>query len=200
VDKEFFNAVILLTLITDPLGNIPLFIDAMSRVDAKRKNLVIVRECLIAFAILAVTMLSGREILNFLGLTDETLEAAGGVILLLIAINMIFPGSGAKLGGGNAEGEPLIVPIAVPLISGPSAMAAAMLVAAKDPSRMPAWLGALAICMVFSAISLKVCTLLKKMLGEQFLIAVERLMGLVLTAVSIDMLLKGVGAYLSRIL
>lgn len=199
MDREFFNALILLVLITDPLGNIPLFISAMARVDEKRKNRVIIRECLIAFAILALAMLSGREILGFLGLSGDTLEAAGGVILLLIAINMIFPGSGAKLGEGGTTGEPLIVPIAVPLISGPSAMAAAMLVAAKDPSRMLEWIGALLICVTLSAISLKACAFLKRVLGDQFLVAVERLMGLVLTAVSIDMLLKGVGAYMARL-
>jgi MarC family membrane protein len=199
MNQGFIHALILLILITDPLGNIPLFISALERVPAGRRGRVILRECLIAYGILLVAMLAGRSILGILGLTDDTLKAAGGVILLLIAINMIFPGSGARLGAGPTEGEPLIVPIAVPLISGPSAMAAAMLIAAEDPSRMLEWILALTICIAVTALSLAASAKLKAILGEQILIAVERLMGLVLTAVSIDMIMKGAAAYIKRL-
>lgn len=196
--KSFFHALILLVLITDPLGNIPLFIAALGRVAPERQAKVIWRESLIAFLILAAAMLAGRGIMAFLGLSDESIKAAGGVILFLIAINMIFPGSGARLGEGPTEGEPFIVPIAVPLISGPSAMAMAMVIAANDPSRMLEWLAALAICIGVTVAVLFASGRIKKLLGEQGLVAIERLMGLVLTAVAIDMMLNGAADYIKK--
>lgn len=198
--NAFFHALILLVLITDPLGNIPLFIVALDRVAPERRSRVIWRESLIAFLILAAAMLAGRGIMAFLGLSDESIKAAGGVILFLIAINMVFPGSGARLGEGPSQGEPFIVPIAVPLISGPSAMAMAMVIAAGDPSRMLEWLAALVICIGVTVLVLFASGRIKKLLGEQGLVAIERLMGLVLTAVAIDMMLNGAAAYLAKFL
>jgi small neutral amino acid transporter SnatA (MarC family) len=156
---------------------------------------VILRECAFAFGILLLAMVGGRGALGVLGIGDASLKAAGGVILLLIAINMIFPMAGARMGEGPTEGEPLIVPIAVPLIAGPSAIATAMLVAADDPTMMPMWIGALAISMALTLASLFLSSTFKRLLGVQFLSAIERLMGLVLTAVSVDMIMGGAGAY-----
>ncbi len=193
----FVNALVLLILITDPLGNIPLFINALERVSPQRMTRVIIRECAIAFIVLLGAMVAGKPILAVLGLSDDTIQAAGGVLLFFIAIEMIFPGSGAKIKSTPEAGEPLIVPIAVPLVAGPSALAAAMLVAAKDPARMPVWIGALAITILVTMLSLFMATRVKKLVGVPVLSAIERLMGLVLTAVSIDMVLKGVSAYFS---
>lgn len=196
VDGTFLHATVILILVTDPLGNIPLFITALERVAPGRRVRVILRETAVAFGILILAMTGGRAALGVLGIGDASLEAAGGVILLLIAINMIFPSAGARMGEGPTEGEPLIVPIAVPLIAGPSAIATAMLVASGDPARMPAWIGALSISMALTLASLFLSSTFKRLLGVQFLAAIERLMGLVLTALSIDMLLGGVAAYI----
>jgi len=103
------------------------------------------------------------------------------------------------MGEGPTEGEPLIVPIAVPMIAGPSAIATAMLVAAEDPSRMPIWIGALAIAMALTLASLFLSSTFKRLLGVQLLSAVERLMGLVLTAVSVEMIMSGARAYFSTL-
>jgi len=141
-----------------------------------------------------------RSVFGLDGASEETaalLEAAGGVILLLIAINMIFPAAGARMGEGPTEGEPLIVPIAVPLVAGPSAIATAMLIAADNPGRMPVWVGALAISMALTMLSLFLSSAFKRLLGVQLLSAIERLMGLVLTAVSIDMIMSGAAAFFS---
>lgn len=197
--KAFIHATILLVLITDPLGNIPLFIAALGRVPPARKTRVILRECAIAFGILLIAMLAGRSILELLDITDDTMKAAGGLILLLIAINMIFPGAGARLGEGPSEGEPLIVPIAVPLISGPSAVAAAMLVAAENPSGILMCIGALLLCIGITAAVLFASSWIKKALGEQIIVAIERLMGLILTAVAMGMLMSGVGSYIAHL-
>lgn len=199
MESTFLHAVLLLILVTDPLGNIPLFISALERVPPARKARVIVREVAVAFGILLLAMVGGRGALGVLGIGDASLRAAGGVILLLIAINMIFPAAGARMGEGPTEGEPLIVPIAVPLIAGPSAIATAMLLAAEDPERMPAWIGALAISMALTMASLFLSSTFKRLLGVQLLSAIERLMGLVLTAVSIEMIMSGAGAYFSTL-
>ncbi len=200
MDNSFVHATLILILVTDPLGNIPLFITALERVSAARRTRVILRECAFAFGILLLAMVGGRGALGVLGIGDASLKAAGGVILLLIAINMIFPMAGARMGEGPTDGEPLIVPIAVPLIAGPSAIATAMLVAADDPSRMPLWVGALAISMVLTLASLFLSSTFKRLLGVQLLSAIERLMGLVLTAVSVDMIMGGAGAYFGALI
>lgn len=200
MEYSFLHAALILILVTDPLGNIPLFITALERVAVARKTRVILREVAVAFGILLLAMVGGRGALAVLGIGDASLKAAGGVILLLIAINMIFPAAGARMGEGPTDGEPLIVPIAVPLIAGPSAIATAMLIAAGNPSRMPEWIGALAISMVLTLASLFLSSTFKRLLGVQLLSAIERLMGLVLTAVSVDMIMSGAGAYFSALL
>jgi MarC family membrane protein len=199
MEQTFLSATILLIVITDPLGNTPLFISALKRVRPERRLRVILRECAIAFAVLLVFLVFGRQLLSLLRLSEETLKVAGGVILLLIAINMVFPGSGAKLGGEGDSEEPFIVPIAIPLISGPSAMVTAILIGASDPSRMLEWIGALAVTMFVTFVAFLASTRLEKALGPHVIAAIERLMGLVLTAVAVDMLLTGVASYIGRI-
>ncbi len=200
MDSRFLHAALVLILVTDPLGNIPLFITALERVSPARRTRVILREVGVATLILVLSMVGGRAALGVLGIGDASLRTAGGVILFLIAVNMIFPGSGAKMGEGPGDGEPLVVPIAVPLIAGPSAIATAMLVAAEDPSRMPMWIAALAIAMAVTMASLFLSATFKRVLGVQLLAAIERLMGLVLTAVSIDMIMGGASTYFRGVL
>jgi len=199
MEQTFLSATILLIVITDPLGNTPLFIAALRRVRPERRLKVILRECAIAFAVLLVFLLFGRQILGVLHLRPETLKVAGGVVLLLIAINMIFPGSGVRIDGEDEDGEPFIVPVAIPLISGPSAMVTAILIGASDPSRMLEWIGALAVSMAVTFAVFLASTRLEKALGRHVIAAVERLMGLVLTAVAVDMLLTGVASYIGRL-
>lgn len=189
--QDFLSATILLILITDPLGNIPLFVSALARVAPERRLRVILRECAIAFVVLLVFLVFGSSFLDVLRLSDDTLKIAGGVVLFLIAINMIFPGSGGSLVEDSQGGEPLIVPLAIPLIAGPSAMTTVMLLGKSDPARMLEWVGALAIAMSVTTTSFLVSQKLKEVLGVRVLDAVERLMGLVLSAISIEMLLGG---------
>jgi len=196
MEQTFLSVTILLIVITDPLGNTPLFISALKSVRPERRLLVISRECAIAFVVLLVFLLFGKQVLGVLHLSADTLRVAGGVILLLIAINMIFPGSGAKMGGDEGDGEPLIVPIAIPLISGPSAMVTAILIGASDPSRMLEWVGALAITMLVTFVVFLGSTRLERVLGHRVIAAIERLMGLVLTAVAVDMLMGGFASYI----
>ncbi len=199
MEYTFLSATILLILVTDPLGNMPLFIAALRRVRPERHRTVILRECLIAFVAMLLFMVFGRKILTILNLGDEVLRAAGGVVLFLIAVKMIFPDHGVKLGEDEALTEPFIVPLAIPLIAGPSAMATAMLIAGGNPHRMIEWIAALAISILVTLVVFLMATRIQKILGEQVITALERLMGLVLTAVSIEMVLHGVGTYIRHV-
>ena len=199
MEHTFLSATILLILVTDPLGNIPLFLTALRRIPRDRHRTVILRECLIAFLALLMFMVSGRRIMGVLHLSDDALRVAGGVVLFLIAIKMIFPGGGVKFGDEEGEGEPFIVPLAIPLIAGPSAMATAMLIAGSNPGRMWEWIGALAICIMVTVVVFSSALRIRKLLGEQVITALERLMGLVLTAISIEMLLSGVADFIRHL-
>lgn len=196
MEQTFLSATILLILITDPLGNIPPLLGILKGIEPARRNRVILRECAIAFAVLLVFLLFGRQLLGVLGLSEDSLRIAGGVILFLIALNMIFPGAGARIVEPDSGGEPFIVPIAIPLISGPSAMVTVMLIAGSDPTRMLEWVGALVVTIATSAAAFLLANRMQKVLGRHVITAMERLMGLVLAAISIDMLLKGLESYL----
>jgi small neutral amino acid transporter SnatA (MarC family) len=195
----FLSALILLLLVADPLGNIPLFVAALRGVEPSRKPVVILRECLIAFAILLLFMFFGNNFLDLLGLTDVSLQIGGGVILFLIALRMVFPVPEGIFGVSPA-GEPFIVPLAIPALAGPSALGTVLLLVSRDPSRLFEWIAALTAAMLISATVLVFSGHLQRMLGERALIAVERLMGLVLTAISVEMILKGLRIFIGEVM
>lgn len=198
MNQSFLSVTILLVLITDPLGNIPLFISSLRNVPQSRRPFVILRECLIAFVVLVGFLFFGNVFLSALGLSDDVLRISGGVILFLIALNMIFPGTGGKLVEDEIEGEPFIVPVAIPLIAGPSAITYVMLLMKSDPSRGLEWVGAIFIAILVTMVAFFTSTKLEEWLGPRALSAIERVMGLVLTAISIEMLLEGLSQYLAR--
>ena len=135
MDVSFASAVVILVLVADPLGNIPVFVLLLQNVEPARRVRVIVRECAIAFAVLIVFMLFGSELLALLGLSDRSLNIAGGVILFLIALRMVFRQDDGIF-GGLPEGEPFIVPLAIPSIAGPAAIATVVLLVSRAPHRM----------------------------------------------------------------
>lgn len=199
MDQTFLSATILLVLITDPLGNIPFFISALKHVRPGRRRFVVVRECLIAFAALLLFLVAGRPILRILHLSEDALRVSGGVVLLIIAIRMIFPDRGARLGEDDGEtAEPFIVPVAIPLIAGPSAMATVLLMSTPDPVQMLSLAGSLTVTIAITAVVFVSSTRIQKVLGEQAITAIERLMGLVLTAIAVEMLLGGIASYVRR--
>jgi MarC family membrane protein len=199
MQQTFVSATILLILITDPLGNVPPLLALLKDVPKERRTAVILRECAIAFVVLLVFLLFGRQILGALHLSEDTLRIAGGVILFLIALNMIFPGAGPRITEAGEGGEPFIVPLAIPLISGPSAIVTAMLLSGSDPGRMLEWIGSIAIAIATSAVVFLTADRMQRILGPHVIAAFERLMGLVLATISIDMLLGGVASYLRAV-
>jgi MarC family membrane protein len=192
--SEILSAVILLLLVVDPFGNVPLVNAMLAEVSPSRRRLVIARECAIAFAILTAFMVGGHKFLQVMHLSETSLSIAGGVILFMIAIRMVF-GHPEGAFGLQPRGEPLIVPLAIPLIAGPSALATVMLMATREPAKMGMWALALTITMVLAASILLAGEKLQRWLGERAMQAVERLMGLILTAIAVEMLLTGIRAF-----
>ncbi|WP_374605391.1 YhgN family NAAT transporter [Arenimonas sp.] len=189
------SAALLLFLILDPLGNIPVFLGLLKPLPPARRLRVLARELLIALGVLFVFLWGGKYVLEAMHLRQESVSIAGGIVLFLIGIKMIFP-SPEGMFGEVPEGEPFIVPMAIPLVAGPSGMAAVMLLAAQEPDRMGDWSLALVLAWAATALLLFSATTLYKVLGMRVLTAVERLMGMLLVAISVQMLLDGVAAYL----
>ena len=197
---SFISAIVLLVLVTDPLGNIPIFIGILRQVDPARRQRIIIREVLFAFAILVFFALFGQRVLKLMHLTDTSLGIAGGVILFLIALKMVFPHPGGPGADHPIHGEPFLVPLAIPFIAGPSAIATVLLLVSREPHRLWEWLGALSVAMAISAVVLGFAEKIADFLGEQVTLAFERLMGLVLTAIAIEMLLAGIQKFVLQIL
>ncbi|MHB1199650.1 MAG: MarC family protein [Polaromonas sp.] len=197
MNYTFASATILLLLITDPFGNIPIFAAALKNVAPERRSRVIVREILIAFAVLLTFMFAGDRFLRIMNLSDLSLQMAGGVVLFLIALRMIFPPPAGET--TELAGEPLIVPLAIPAVAGPSAMATVMLLVSQQPERRLEWIAALTVTMLVGAAVLLLAGRIQRLLGDRVLVAIERLMGLILVAVSVEMMLRGVKLFVAQI-
>jgi len=198
MDVSFASAIVILLLVMDPVGNIPLFMALLRDIEPKRRRMIIARECAIAFAVLLGFVFLGKPMLTLLGLSDSSLNIAGGVILFLIAIRMIFKHPEGVFGASLA-GEPFIVPLAIPSLAGPTALATVVLMVSGAPERMLEWIFALCIAMAVTLALLLFAERISKLIGERGLIAVERLMGLVLTAIAVEMLLRGIETFVRQI-
>ena len=190
------SAALLLFLILDPLGNIPVFLGLLKPLPEQRRRVVLARELLIALVVLMLFLWGGKYALDLMHLRQESVSIAGGIVLFLIGLRMIFPPPEGLM-GDLPGGEPFIVPMAIPLVAGPSGMAAVMLMGSNEPGRLMEWSGALLIAWTATAAILFSATYLYKLLGTRVLIAIERLMGMLLVAISVQMFLDGLGTYLT---
>jgi multiple antibiotic resistance protein len=191
-----YTAAITLFLVMDPLGNIPIFLSLLEGMEPRRRRHIIMREMLIALGVLTVFLFLGKYILAGLNVSEPALSIGGGVVLFLIALRMIFPGTEPGGAVPIPDQEPLLVPLAVPLVAGPSAMAMVILFATQYPGRVMTWFLALLIAWFASAIILLSAELLRRYLGRRVITAVERLMGMILITVAIEMLLGGIQTFL----
>jgi MarC family membrane protein len=198
MNADLISAFVLLFLVLDPLGNLPVVASLLKQVDSRRRARVVARECLIAYLILLAFMFGGRQFLNVMHLSEISLSIAGGVILFMIAINMVFK-STESVFGESLDHEPFIVPLAIPLIAGPSALATVMLMVSREPAKLGVWVAAMTAAMLVSAMLLILGEKIEKLLGKRAMEAIERLMGLILTAIAVEMLLGGIKQFLLQV-
>jgi len=194
---EIFAAAVTLFLIMDPLGNIPVFLSVLRNVAEERRRRILIRELFIALVIMLLFLFLGPPMLEMLGLSREAVAIAGGLVLMIIAIRMIFPSRGGIMGDESTDQEPLVVPLAVPLIAGPSVLATLVLLAETGPGQTVYWLMALVGAWAVSSVILLSSQFLYNLLGDRGLKAIERLMGMILVSISVQMLLDGFRSYLA---
>lgn len=193
---QIFSSATVLFLVMDPLGNIPLFLTLLKNVEESRRRKIILRELLIALGILLFFLFFGQQLLDFLHLEQDSVRLAGGIVLFIIALKMIFPKKNESIMGGDPDQEPFIVPLAIPLIAGPSALATLILMVRTDPGRMIEWTMTLLLAWGISAAILLSAPFFYRLLRERGLSAIERLMGMLLIMISVQMLMDGIKSFL----
>ncbi len=194
---EIYSTAILLFLIMDPLGNMPVFISILKNVPEERRKKVLLRELLIALMILLAFLYGGEHLLRLLSLKQEAVSIAGAIILFIIAIRMIFPPGRGGIMGDTPEGEPFIVPLATPMIAGPSILATLILVTSQNPGMHFELTLAVLLSWGVSATILMCSGRLMRLLGNKGIFAIERLMGMILVMLSVQMLMDGIAKYLA---
>lgn len=190
----FLNAFLTLFLVMDAIGNVPLFLSLLKHVDVSRRKIIIFREVFIAYGILSAFLFCGHSLLRAFDISTEALGVSGGLILFLIAIKMVFPPE-ESVARNHSLQEPFIVPMAIPFIAGPSTMAVLILMADQYPRHLLLWWGALSLSALVTAIILLFSSRLLKLLGPKLLSALERLMGMILATLAVQMLLDGLKTY-----
>jgi multiple antibiotic resistance protein len=193
---SFLSAALLLFLVIDPLGNLVTINSLLHEIPTRQRQRLILRECAIALGILIVFLVAGDSLLSALDLRASTLSVSGGIVLFLIALGMVFPTRAHP--AYAVDGSPILVPIAVPLIAGPSSLAVLLLMAKREPESLGKWMAALGIAMGVATIILVLSPLFYERLGKPLTAAIERLVGMLLITLSIQMLLDGVATYFSE--
>lgn len=198
MDLTLISATILLLVVLDPIGNVPIYLSVVEKLDPKRRVKVIARECFIAYLILILFAVGGNRVMALMHLSNSALGISGGIVLFIIAIRMIFRHPEGVFGDAM-DGEPLIFPLAVPLFAGPSAIAVVLLMTTNAPSQLPTWILAITIAASISTVVLSLSSQLNKIIGKRGMRAMETLLGLILTAIAVQMLLDGIAVYLEHI-
>jgi multiple antibiotic resistance protein len=191
IGSSIWSAAVLLFFLMDPIGNVPVILSVMKGIEPKRQRVIIVRELFMALGILLVFLYAGKPLLTFLHLQQEAVTISGGIILLIIGLRMIFPKPEGIM-GVQPGGEPFLVPIAIPLIAGPSILAMLILMTQSNPGNMTNWLLALVVAWFASAVVILFAPVLLRLLKERGLIALERLMGMILVMIAVQMVINGI--------
>lgn len=197
INPAILTSALTLFFIMDPLGNVPIFLSVLKDYDPARRRKILFRELAFALGIMVFFLVIGRSFLGWLGVSQETVGISGGIVLFIIALKMIFP-TGPENPYVSTGDEPFIVPLAIPLIAGPSTIAAILLLDQKHPGEKGAVFLAIAVAWLLTALILGFSPVLLKLLRRRGLIALERLMGMVLITVAVEMFLSGVKTYLGQ--
>jgi multiple antibiotic resistance protein len=186
-----------LFLLMDPIGNIPFYITFLKGLDPRRQRFVIFRELIIALVIIILFNFIGDGLMKFLHVENDTIQIAGGIILFLLCLKMIFPPPHNPNESLPHDTEPFIVPLAVPLVAGPAVLAAVMIYAKQETN---GWImmGAILLAWAASLLILLASSFLKKILGWRGILALERLMGLVLILISVQMFMSGLSGFMAH--
>ena len=192
---SFISSVITLALVMDGFGNIPLFIAALKKVAPERRKIVLLRELGIALLIMIAFLFMGKWFLHAFGIHEYSLSMAGGIILFIISVKLVFGGEdGPK--NDPKEDEPFVVPLAIPLVAGPAALSMVMITAAQQSNKLIT-LGAVVVASLINSAILMASFPLSKLLGKRGLIAIERLTGMILILMSVDMVMGGISTFMS---
>ena len=193
ISVKFVTVTVTFFLLMDGLGNIPIFVSLLKNLSPKRQVFIIARESLIALVAMLFFALCGDFVLKHLGIKNQTIQIAGGIILFMIAIKMIFSNSNHDI--ELEKDEPFIVPLAIPLVAGPSVLATIMIYS-KDPLIQTIVIPSVVVAWLFTTVILLLSTPIKSFLGEKGIVAVEKLMGLILTLIAVQLFLDGLYTFL----
>ncbi len=185
-----WSSALILFFILDPFGNIPVLLSLLKKVEHKKRFPIIIRECLIGLSILIMFLFFGKAFLDIFHLETAAVTVAGAIILFIIGIRLIFPDPNKK--GQALDEEAFIVPIAMPMIAGPSALATLLVMSNNSPDGKISVLISLLIAWSISTIILLSSPFLYRILKEKGLKALERLMGMLLLMMSVQMLINGI--------
>ncbi len=188
--REILATAVLFFIVLDPLGNVPLFLSVLRTVAPERRRRIILRESLIGLGVLLLFLFQGRRLLGLLHVSVSSLSLAGGIILFLIALSMIFKGV-EDLFKTDTQSEPFIVPLAIPLIAGPSAITTVTLWSARTGIEFGGVIAALLAAWLLGTVVLVASGMIYRVLGARVLMAFERLMGLMLAVISVEMVVNG---------
>ena len=188
--QDFLSTVILLFIVIDPVGLAPMIQGMLKKYSPAQQKAILTRELVFALSLLLLFFFSGKFLLNLLGLEPSTLSISGGILLFLVALGMVFPAKDMLSSSGRADGkdEPFIVPIAMPLMAGPSSQT-------PDSISQMTYAGAIVTAWFLSGMVLFIAQKFLRLLGEKGTIALERMMGMVLIMISVQMFMNGLAGY-----
>jgi multiple antibiotic resistance protein len=196
--NDIASVAVTLFFIMDPLGNVPVFNAILSNFDNTKRSKIVARELFLALLILFGFLFAGNAILSFLGLSQSSLNIAGGFLLFIISLRMIFPKTTSRDEIDGVE-DPFLVPLAIPMIAGPSTIAILLLLSSSQPERVAEWSIALFLAWVGTTILLVASPVLMRVLGNRGARALERLMGMILVILATQMLLNGIRDFVSSL-
>lgn len=195
---SLFSISLILFLIIDPIGNVSIYHNLLEGYSKKQRLWVVMREMLFALVAMMIFYLLGEYVLSFLSITPTALQLSSGVILLIAAIKILFPGMGEFRAIYRSHKEPYIIPLAIPLVAGPSLLATIMLFSQFEgvsfyilPAILFAWLASLLILLNAPVIH--------RAIGDNGLGAAERVMGMVLVLLAIQRFLEGMNLFIASL-
>lgn len=191
-DFSILSTAILLIFVLDPFGNVPVLLSILKDIEIKRSRVIIIRELLIGLGILLVFLFLGKSFLGIFGLEAEAVQLSGALIFFVIGIKMIFPGNSGSSSLYGSKGEPFIVPIAMPLVAGPSALATLLVLTKSNPDHTLSLFISLLLAWLIASVIMYLAPFLHKILTNRALIALERLMGMLLLMLSVQMFIDGI--------